>query len=101
MSAKVSLVRVVNTKGGCTGCASQSDYTVAVSFKDDDGKVVSLAFDGRPDIDDQWGNMTALTYGVYSDCPVITGDNEHKGCSDPVVVMRNLRDALNNLNLGD
>jgi hypothetical protein len=73
------------------------DYASCVSFEDLDGKVVSLAFNGRPDRKDFGTIGESLTYGVYTDCPVIDGDNVQR---TDMQVVRNLRDALNKLNLG-
>lgn len=97
MSADVRLVRVV------VGQEKDRDYTAAVAFTDLDGKVVSLAFDGRYDRHSSGGcrdNYHRMTYGTYSDCPVMADEGDMKD-SDPIDVIRNLRDALNNLNLGD
>jgi hypothetical protein len=86
---KVQLTRLVG-KG--------RDRTAGVTFSDIDGKVVSLGFDGRYTLC-PYSNFA--DYDVFADCPVIDGDGSQKTDSLPVAVIRNLRDALNNLNLGD
>ncbi len=72
------------------------ERSISVGFKDRDGKVVSLAFDGGRGREINWEYGKA--YRVYSDCPIYDGDGN--GCRN-VEVVRFLRDALNKLNLGD
>ncbi len=71
--------------------------SISIGFKSPDGKVVSLAFDGGAGRSIKGEHCTA--YRVYSDCPVIDGDEKQYQMSRTVV--RDLRDALNKLNLGD
>ena len=79
-----------------------SDKHASVSFTGPDGRVVSLAFDGRFDRYDYIGRGDGKVYQVYADCPVIDADgNQHtqfNGC-DGRNALRILRDSLNELDL--
>jgi len=69
--------------------------TVVIHFVDDDGRTVSLAFDGRFDCVDD-GRDRIETYQVLSDCPVIrdnaVGQREQSGPTARVI--RELTKAL-------
>jgi hypothetical protein len=86
----VRLVRVV---------AKGRDNAVSVTFVDRKGKVVSLAFDGRYDRMDDYAKH--LSYVPYTDCPIIDGDGVQRTDAQPLSIIRNLRDALNALDLGE
>ena len=89
--ANVTLTRVVLNE------MENADYGVSVVFEDNNGKKVSIAFNGRY-TRKPWGSASEeLTYGVYDDCPLYDGDNYPHTDSN---VVRNLRDALNKLDLG-
>jgi hypothetical protein len=72
---------------------------LSVLFTDDDGRKVSLAFDGRATCTDEYGERVEV-YQLYTDCPVIRdlpgGGHEQSGPDDRVI--RLLRDALLDLN---
>lgn len=93
--SNVQLTRIVPKMLG------NADSAVAVTFTDRNGKVVSLAFDGRCDFEDEAGLSDRVTYGIYTDCPIINVYGVHKVDARPEAIMRNLRDALNQLDLGD
>lgn len=93
--SSVQLTRVVPKMFG------RSDKAISVAFTDRNGKVVSLAFDDRFDFEDGDFDTDTMTYGVWNDCPVIDGNCVQMQDSRPEAIMRNLRDALNNLDLGD
>jgi len=86
---------------GYSDSADYADYAACIGLVDADGKVVSLAFDGRYFSEAWCSGMDKHTYRVFSDCPVIDGFGRQFTDSAPLAVMRNLRDALNDLNLGD
>jgi hypothetical protein len=69
--------------------------TFAVTFTDDDGNQVSLAFDGRFQSEHCGGSMVMETYREYSDCPVLINGTEVRDKN----TLRALRDALNVLDL--
>jgi hypothetical protein len=91
----VQLVRVVMDN------EDYGDYAASVSFTDVDGKMVSLAFDGRHESEAYGIRGERFEYGTYSDCPIFDGAGVAHHDSTPLAVMRNLRNALINLNLGD
>jgi hypothetical protein len=72
---------------------------LSVLFTDDDGRKVSLAFDGRATCTDEWTERVEV-YQLYSDCPIIRdlpdGEREQSGPTDRVI--RLLREALLDLN---
>ena len=78
-----------------------TDYTTCVRFTDLDNKVVSLGFDGRYDIDEESDFRKCYSYGIYADCSVIDGEGRQLTKAGDLQTIRNLRDALNKLNLGD
>jgi hypothetical protein len=59
------------------------------------GKTVSLAFDGRADVEHEDSSFICEKYAEYVDCPVRL---DNKSLTDRNTV-RALRDALNALNL--
>jgi hypothetical protein len=91
---KVELVRIVRHE------RPDVDYTACIKLTDLDGRIVSLGFEGRYASEAQGAISTIHRYGVYTDCPVMSGDTQLTE-SAPLQVVRNLRDALMELNLGD
>lgn len=77
------------------------DESVSVSFSDLDGKMASIAFDGRYNVNDRNYAFTLYNYGTFADCPVIDENaTQHKNLTD-LESLRVLRDTLNRMNLGD
>ena len=74
--------------------------SVAVTFAGPEGEV-SLAFDGRYEVEEVGRGWKRETYRTYSDCPVIDADNIQSGRVDDREVLRLLRDALMDTDLGD
>lgn len=91
----IKLTRILHSQ------SQLSDYGVSVHFTDLDDKTVSLAFDGRYDKVEESGFGERLEYGIYRGCPIIDKDDCQSGPIPDITVIRNLRNALNNLNLGD
>jgi len=79
----------------------QRTESVGVSFAGPDGRTVSLAFDGRCDCKADAPGMIRETYAPYADCAVIDGEYRQSGPMPDIQVMRFLRDALIDLDLGD
>jgi hypothetical protein len=73
--------------------------TVGVEIVGDDGRKVTLAFDGRYDRDCETYCTEREEYMTYNDCPIITdmpgGESVQSGPVEDVVAV--LRAALNNL----
>ena len=101
---KIQLNRIVETKlvsRNGNVCVEQIARGVSVGFVGPDGRVVSLAFDGRYGCESEGGNMLRETYGTYADCPVIDADGRQSGPMPDMQAMRFLRDALIGMDLGD
>lgn len=92
---RVALERIVLSE------QSNVDYAVIASFTDLDGRVVSLAFDGRYERSDFSKTHHRASYSPHKDYPLIDGYNKQQTEIAPLQIIRNLRDALVNLNLGD
>jgi hypothetical protein len=94
----MQLMRTVSPRLTSDGNFVGGTRSVAVKFVGDDGRSVSIAFDGRCG----WvcdGNVIHETYASYADCPVYSGDTASGPVTD-LQSMRILRDALIALNLG-
>jgi hypothetical protein len=102
--SKIQLRRIVETKlvrRNGNDCIEQVVRGVGVSFTGPDGRVVSLAFDGRCDRENHVCDMVSETYETYADCPVIDADERQSGPMPDIQAMRVLRDALIKMDLGD
>ncbi len=93
--SKVTLTRVLSGLRDGADLVDVTVKTVVIHFVDDDGRTVSLAFDGRFDTIDN-GRERIETYQVLSDCPVIryfpTGRTEQSGPTARVI--SELKNAL-------
>jgi hypothetical protein len=100
--SKITLVRLVTVEPVVWhGKVMLEDRVEKVGIKivDDDGRAVTLAFDGRCDRTNESGGWEREEYGAYSDCPIMTempdGNRVQSGPVEDIVVA--LRDALNAL----
>ena len=96
--ADIKLFRVVEPHVDCEGRISDDVHSLFVTFEGDDGRKVTLAFDGRYNIAERSGRMRQEKYYLYSDCPVMSDESD--GCirSGPTnQALRVLRDALTEL----
>lgn len=69
----ITLMRIVKPTAVCVDGATvvvENVKGLSVLFTDDNGRKVSLAFDGRSVNTDEFGERTEV-YGLDRDCPVI------------------------------
>jgi hypothetical protein len=96
--SKVTLTRRLRGLRDGADLVGATVETVVIHFVDDDGRTVSLAFDGRFDCVDDCRDRVE-TYQILSDCPVIrdnaVGQREQSGPTSRVIT--ELRNALNDL----
>jgi len=93
--SKVTLTRRLRGIRGGADLTGETVETVVIHFVDDDGRTVSLFFDGDFDCVNK-GRERTETYRVSSDCPVIrdnaVGKREQSGPTARVI--SELRNAL-------
>jgi hypothetical protein len=98
------LVRIAKSEVCREGSRLYVDQRVThvnVSFEGPDGRVVSVAFDGRCERDGLIDGSVCEGYGTFRDCPVIDGDDRQSGPVSDLQAMRILRDALIAMDLGE
>jgi hypothetical protein len=96
--SKVTLTRRLRGLRDGADLTGESVETVVVHFVDDDGRTVTLAFDGRFDCVNKGGERVE-TYQVLSDCPVIRDNavGQHEQSGPTARVISELRNALADL----
>ena len=78
-----------------------ADETVCMRLTDLDGKMISVAFEGRADCINHTSVFKEFTYSLYNDGPLVA-ECARQGRNVPdVQVMREIRDSLILMNLGD
>jgi len=97
--SNIKLFRVVEPHVDCEGRVRDEVHTVCVAFDGDDGRQVTLAFDGRYNVAARDGRIRQEEYYLYSDCPVMSNDpgNSRMRSGPTREALRVLRDALTRL----